>query len=67
VRFEAAGAARRMAGLKNDQDASPVIVARWTEMQQLHEQLADQTLDGLRQPLVRHLKSRASNCRRFKR
>jgi tetratricopeptide (TPR) repeat protein len=43
VRFEAAGAARRMAGLRNDQDASPAIVARWTEMQQLHEQLADQT------------------------
>ena len=43
VRFEPAAAARRMAGLKNDQDASPAIVARWTEMQRLHEQLADQT------------------------
>jgi tetratricopeptide (TPR) repeat protein len=43
VRFEAAGAARRMSALKNDQDAAPAIVARWTEMRQLHEQLADQT------------------------
>ena len=43
VRFEPAGAARRMAGLKNDQDASPAIVAGWTEMQRLHDRLAEQT------------------------
>jgi len=32
-----------MAALRSDQDASPAIVALWTEMQQLHEQLAAQT------------------------
>ena len=43
VRFEPAGAARWIAGLRNDQDAFPAIVVRWTEMQRLHEQLAEQT------------------------
>jgi tetratricopeptide (TPR) repeat protein len=43
ARFEAVDIARRMAGLRNDQDASPAIVAAWAEMQQLHEKLAAQT------------------------
>jgi tetratricopeptide (TPR) repeat protein len=43
VHFEAVDIVRRMAGLRNDQDVSPAIVAAWTEMQQLHEKLAAQT------------------------
>ena len=43
VRFEPANTAARMAALRNDQDASPAIVALWTDMQQLHQQLAEQT------------------------
>lgn len=43
VRFDRANAARRMAALRNDQEASPAIVALWTEMQQLHQQLTAQT------------------------
>jgi len=34
---------RRMAGLRNDQDASFDVVEAWTETQQLHRQLASQT------------------------
>ncbi len=34
---------RRMAGLRNDQDASFDLVEAWTETQQLHRQLASQT------------------------
>ena len=43
ARLTANTVASQMAGLKRDQDAFPAIVTRWTEMQQLHEQLADQT------------------------
>jgi tetratricopeptide (TPR) repeat protein len=42
-RVDAIDIARRMAGLRNDQDTSPAIVAAWTEMQRLHGQLAAQT------------------------
>jgi tetratricopeptide (TPR) repeat protein len=34
---------RRMAGLRNDQDASFDLVEAWTETQQVHRQLANQT------------------------
>ena len=34
---------RRMAGLRNDQDASFDVVEAWTETQQVHRQLASQT------------------------
>jgi len=43
ARLDVNTVARQMAGLKYDQDASPAIVARWTEMQQLHQQIAAQT------------------------
>ena len=43
VRFDAAATVRRMAALRNDQDASPAVVALWAGMQQLHQQLAAQT------------------------
>jgi len=42
VRFDTANAARRMGALRNDQEASPAIVALWTEMQQLYQQLTAQ-------------------------
>ena len=40
ARVDLAGAARRMALLHKDQDATDDIVDTWTGMQQLHEQLA---------------------------
>ena len=43
VRFEPVNAARRMAGLRNDPDASSAIVALWTGMQQLYQHLSAQT------------------------
>lgn len=43
VRFDPDAAAKQMAGLRNDLDASPAIVAAWSAMQQLHRQLDTQT------------------------
>ena len=43
VRFDPDDAAKQMAGLRHDQDASAAIVAAWTEMQQLYRQLDTQT------------------------
>ena len=42
-RMNLADVIRRMAGLRNDQDASFDVVEAWTETQQLHRQLASQT------------------------
>jgi tetratricopeptide (TPR) repeat protein len=43
VRFEPAGAARRMAALRSDPETTSAIVGLWSAMQQLHQQLAAQT------------------------
>jgi tetratricopeptide (TPR) repeat protein len=43
VRFDPAAAVRRMAALRNDQDAGPAIVAFWNGMQQLYQQLTAET------------------------
>ena len=43
ARFDANGAARRMADLRSDQDASLAIVSTWSQNQRLHQQLADQS------------------------
>ena len=42
-RMNLADVTRRMAGLRNDQDASFDVVEAWTETQQVHRQLASQT------------------------
>ena len=42
-RMNLADVTRRMAGLRNDQDASFDVVEAWTETQQLHRQLTSQT------------------------
>ena len=42
-RMDAGDVTRRMTGLRNDQDAAFDVVEAWTEAQQLHRQLADQT------------------------
>ena len=43
AQFSSAATVKRMAALRNDQDAAPAIVAKWTEMQRLYDQLAEQT------------------------
>ena len=43
ARLDAGDAARRMAGLHKDQDASFELIGAWTRTQQLHRQLAEQT------------------------
>ena len=43
ARLDAEGAARRMAGLRKDQDATYEVVAASSRIQQLQRQLADQT------------------------
>jgi tetratricopeptide (TPR) repeat protein len=43
VRFDPGDAAKQMAALRNDQDASAALVAAWTAMQQLYGQLDTQT------------------------
>jgi tetratricopeptide (TPR) repeat protein len=43
VRFDATETVRRMAGLRKDPDATHEVLAAWTGMQQLHDQLAART------------------------